>query len=64
MTYVTPRVAAAPCFHCKGFVVGCTGTAGCPLAKEVVENGAAMADPKASKIPTVGYVLPPEMLYV
>ena len=56
LTQVTP-VNAVTCVHCKGFVVGCTGSASCPLAKEITANGAAMLDPKTSKVPTVGYVL-------
>jgi len=55
---------SAVCVHCKGFVEGCTGSDACPLAKEVTANGRAMADPKVSKIPTVGYILPPDMLTV
>ena len=45
---------SAVCVHCKGFVEGCTGSDACPLAKEVTANSRAMADPKVSKIPTVG----------
>ena len=52
---------SAVCVHCKGFVDGCTGSDACPLAKEVTANGRAMADPKVSKIPTVGYILPPDI---
>ena len=53
---------SAVCVHCKGFVEGCTGSAACPLATEITANGVAMEDPKTSKIPTVGYILPPDML--
>ena len=64
LTLTSVTQVSAVCVHCKGFVDGCTGSDACPLAKEVTANGRAMADPKVSKIPTVGCILPPDMLTV
>ena len=64
LTLTSVTQVSAVCVHCKGFVDGCKGSADCPLAKEITANGVAMEDPKVSKIPTVGYVLPPDMLTV
>ena len=64
LTLTSVTQVSAVCVHCKGFVDGCTGSDTCPLATEITANGAAMEDPKTSKIPTVGYILPPDMLTV
>ena len=64
LTLTSVTQVSAVCVHCKGFVDGCTGSSACPLAKEITANGIAMEDPKTSKVPTVGYILPPDMLTV
>ena len=51
----------AVCVHCKGFCDGCTGSASCPLGKELTDNSQAMEAPSVAKIPTVGMSLPAEM---
>ena len=61
LTLTSVTQVSAVCVHCKGFVDGCKGSAQCPLAEEITANGVAMEDPKTSKIPTVGYILPPDM---
>ena len=68
MLFITLSIFISPvgatCVHCHGFFDGCTGSASCPLGKELTANVAAMETPSVSKVPQVGYALPPEMLTV